>query len=74
MEDNTGEWTILNNLGGLYQDIGKTEKGLQYFEKALSAAQDINDDNAKIAILSNIGGYYQKIEQYDKAVYSFKTA
>ena len=43
MGDRSGEATTLNNIGGVYSDIGKPQKALEYYEKALPIWQEVGD-------------------------------
>ena len=59
LKDIRGKATRLNNIGGVYQDWGKPEQALEYYQKALDIAEELKDIRGKATRLNNIGGVYQ---------------
>lgn len=59
-----------NNLGYSYQELGKFEKAIVYYKKALSNPLYLTAEKA----LANMGTSYYRLGQYGLAVKSFKEA
>jgi len=66
---------IYHWLADAYNELGKKEKALEYYNKGLQVLKNVlekdpNDDN----ILNSIGHNYLKMGEYEKAVKCFKEA
>lgn len=60
---------LLNNLGSVYGEIGKNEKRIEYYEKALKEIDVIDyseKEILKVKILNNLGVAYSKLQQHDR--------
>ena len=61
---------IVGRIGDCYVNMGNTQEGISYFEKAAQAA----DNNVLSPIyLKKAGVAYESLQQYDKAVNAYKT-
>ena len=61
---------IVGKIGDCYVNMGKTQEGISYFEKAAQAA----DNNVISPVyLKKAGIAYESLQQYDKAVNAYKT-
>jgi len=45
---------MLNNIGLVYQDWGKPEKALEYYQKALNIFEDLKDERSSAIVKKNI--------------------
>ncbi len=55
---------ILNNLGIIYQKIGKYEKAVEYHKEAVSIAGQLGDGQLIAAANGNLGIDYHQMQQY----------
>lgn len=60
-----GEATALNNIGGIFKDLGNADKALQYYEESLQLK---DDDKAKSPTYNNIAMIYSDRGDYTKAI------
>lgn len=68
--DNTEYSQAVNNIANLYDDIGQTQKSIEYLEKALSISKTTSEESSATGmILNNLAFMYNKMEDYE---YSFK--
>ncbi len=65
---------VLGNLGLAYNDIGEYHKGIEYCEKALIIAEDINDKQGKGRHFINLGNAYNALSDYKKGIGFFEKA
>lgn len=61
------EYAQLSAIGLIYQLLGKSEKSLEYFEKALPAAHSTQSQTALRQALSLIGTAYVRLKNWPKA-------
>ena len=59
---------LYTNLGIMYHKLDSIQKPLDYFNRALSFAEDINDSTRISASYSNLGMMYKAMNEYDKAL------
>lgn len=62
--------TIVGLIGDCYVNMGNTEEGISYFEKAASQA---DNDVISPVYLKKAGVAYESLKQYDKAVKAYTT-
>ena len=62
---------LYTNLGILYHRLDSIQKPLNYFNKALSFAEEINDSTRISASYSNLGMMYKTMEKNDKALSNY---
>ena len=62
--------TIVGLIGDCYVNMGNTEEGISYFEKAASQA---DNDIISPVYLKKAGVAYESLKQYDKAVKAYTT-
>lgn len=62
--------TIVGLIGDCYVNMGNTEEGIYYFEKAASQA---DNDIISPVYLKKAGVAYESLKQYDKAVKAYTT-
>jgi hypothetical protein len=58
--DRGGEATTLNNIGGVYDDLGEKQKALVFYNQALPISRAVGDPYLEVTILDNIralGGF-----------------
>lgn len=72
--DRGGEGTTLNNLGGVYDDLGQKQEALAYYGQALAIRREVGDRGGEGTTLWNIGAYYQNEDRYDAALSCFVLA
>jgi CHAT domain-containing protein/Tfp pilus assembly protein PilF len=70
----TGEGTTLNNIGGVYDNLGQYPKALATYQKSLVISKEIGDRSGEGATLSNIGAVYKDLGQYPKALENYQKA
>lgn len=63
--------TSLNELGNIYERIGKMEEALKVYNRSILLWKNLNDLNHANAI-KNKGSYFLRQQQYDSAIYYFK--
>jgi tetratricopeptide (TPR) repeat protein len=54
--DRGSEATLLNNIGGVYSDLGEKQKALEYYTQALALRRAVGDRAGEATTLNNIGG------------------
>lgn len=59
---------LLNNLGGLYRDLGQTDEAIKAFEAGLAV------DGRVPALHNNLGVAYQQAGRHEEAIASFEKA
>ncbi len=64
----------LNNLGGVYNDLGKKEEALSYYERALAIRREVGDRTGEGITLHNFGTLYFEPNHYDVALAFFLSA
>ena len=68
INDEKGIAVSLNNIGGVYEDLGDSIKALSYYHKGLELGKKNNDISAMTLTLNNLGFFYKNKKQYDKAI------
>ncbi|CAN5687279.1 hypothetical protein BH11BAC1_BH11BAC1_29400 [soil metagenome] len=69
-----GKAELLNTIGLVYREQGKSELALSTYNKALGIAEKNNIESTKAAILSNIGMLHEKHGDYKPALENFLAA
>jgi CHAT domain-containing protein/tetratricopeptide (TPR) repeat protein len=64
----------LNNIGGVYDDLGQKQKALEFYQEALSIWKEVGDRAGEAATLNNIGGVYSALGQKQKALEFYQEA
>jgi CHAT domain-containing protein len=64
----SGEAPTLNNIGGVYYDLGNHSEALNYYNQALPILQEVADRPTESATLANIALVYRDTNQPDKAI------
>jgi tetratricopeptide (TPR) repeat protein len=65
--DRMGEGTLLNNLGKIYDDLGRQEEAHVCYEQVLHILREIGNRPGEATALHNLGFRYQQGGQYDLA-------
>lgn len=65
---------FLNNLGGVYSDLGQDQRALGSYKQALTINRELDDRKREGMNLYNIGNAYSDMEQYQQALESYKQA
>ncbi|MEW5858249.1 MAG: CHAT domain-containing tetratricopeptide repeat protein, partial [Cyanobacteriota bacterium] len=68
------EGSILNNIGGVYEDREQYAVALEYYQQALATVKQIDDKVLEGVTLNNIGLVYLKLGQYTVAIENFQQA
>ena len=66
--------TLQNNLGTLYKNQGRYDEALQNHQRALAAAERLDDDRALASILNNIGVLMRRQGKYSEALPYYQRA
>ena len=66
--------TFYNHLGRAYQELGKFDIAMEYYEKSLKIAEDSGDNDSVVANLSGIGYNYYTRGDFKKALEHFTRA
>ena len=66
--DRVGHATTLNNIGGVYYELGHLDKALKFFNQALSIMPEVGDRDVMAITLRDIGDVYVALGQTDNAV------
>ena len=66
--DKNAEATILNNIGGIYDQLYQNEKALEYFVEALTLYQTVGDKHSEANTIGNIGRTYLILKKYQPAL------
>jgi tetratricopeptide (TPR) repeat protein len=53
--DRGGEATTLNNIGGVYSELGEKQKALEYYSQSLPLRRAVGDRSGEATTLNNIG-------------------
>ena len=61
---------MIGLIGDCYVNMGNTQEGISYFEKA---ANEANNDVVSPFFLKKAGRAYESLQQYDKAVAAYTT-
>src|SRR3546814_10041512 len=72
MNDDEGIASTNHNLGVLFDMMQEPEKGLEYFERALTWYQENHYGKDAAAVQSNIANIYTKKEEYDLAIKNYQ--
>lgn len=67
----SGEAKVNNNIGSLYRDFDH-DKSLEYYNKSLEIAQELNVKDLIAGLMLNIGTVYQKKKHYNRALKSYQ--
>src|ERR1700741_5215536 len=57
----------LNNIGGVYYQVGSFPKALEQFQKALAICEELNDKEGMANAYNNIGVIYSEASNNEKA-------
>ncbi len=71
---NTAKASILNNVAGIYLDIGDLGQSLQYLEQTLLLDEASEDKESKATTLNNIGMVYDALGQRQQALTYYERA
>jgi CHAT domain-containing protein len=63
-----GEAGTLNNIGGVYSDLGEKQKALEYYSQSLPLSRALGDRSGEAGTLNNIGGVYSDLGEKQKAL------
>ncbi|RXG18193.1 Tfp pilus assembly protein PilF [Leeuwenhoekiella aestuarii] len=67
LKDLSGEATVLENIGSIYEDLGDYDKAYTYFEQAYAFFKEV-DDEAQINAFNNLADIYRKTGRYKEAI------
>ena len=59
---------VINNIGLVYNRLGKYDEALKYYEKALDIFQKIDNRQQIASALNNIGNVYDNLGKSEKAI------
>jgi CHAT domain-containing protein len=66
--DKAGEATTLNNIGGVYKDLGEKQKALEFYNQSLPLSRATGDKATEAGTLNNIGLVYDALGEKQKAL------
>jgi CHAT domain-containing protein/tetratricopeptide (TPR) repeat protein len=66
--DKAREAVTLNNIGGVYSDLGQKQKALDYYNQSLPLRRAVGEKAGEARTLNNIGGVYSDLGQKQKAL------
>jgi CHAT domain-containing protein len=66
--DQTGESTVLNNIGTIYDKIGQYPEALEYYQQSLVRVREMGDRPREGVTLNNIGTVYRNLGRYSAAL------
>jgi tetratricopeptide (TPR) repeat protein len=72
--DRGGEATTLNNIGGVYDDLGEKQKALVFYNQALPIYRAVGDRRGEAGTLNNIGAVYDDLGEKQKALVFYNQA
>ena len=72
--DRAREAVILNNIGLVYDSIGKPEEALKYYNQALPILRAVGDRRGEATTLNNIGLVYDSIGKPEEALKYYNQA
>ncbi|RXG33212.1 DNA-binding transcriptional regulator, CsgD family [Leeuwenhoekiella marinoflava DSM 3653] len=67
LKDLSGEATVLENIGSIYEDLEEYDKAYVYFESAYIFFKEA-DDEAQVNALNNLADIYRKTGRYTEAI------
>ncbi|NJM22617.1 MAG: CHAT domain-containing protein, partial [Richelia sp. SM1_7_0] len=68
-----GSYT-LNNIGGVYSDLGEKQKALEFYDQALPLRRAVGDRSGEANTLNNIGAVYSGLGEKQKALEYYNQA
>ncbi|MBE9207891.1 CHAT domain-containing protein [Nostoc sp. LEGE 06077] len=68
VRDKTGEAATLNNIGGVYSDLGDKQQTLQFYNQSLPLARQVGDKTQEAVTLNNIGSIYDDLGDKQQAL------
>jgi tetratricopeptide (TPR) repeat protein len=72
--DKVAEMRLYDQLATLFHSISDYRKAIDYHEKALLIAHNLNDFNSQSISLNELGNIYNELENYEKAIETIKLA
>ncbi|MDT9291216.1 MAG: tetratricopeptide repeat protein, partial [Limnospira sp. PMC 1295.21] len=66
--DRGGEANTLNNIGGVYSDLGEKQTALDYYNQALPLYRAVEDRGGEATTLNNIGLVYDSLGEKQTAL------
>jgi CHAT domain-containing protein len=64
----------LNNIGGVYSDLGEKQKALEFYNQALPLIRAVGDKRGEATTLNNIGSVYDALGEKQKALEFYNQA
>ncbi|MBX0330682.1 tetratricopeptide repeat protein [Oscillochloris sp. ZM17-4] len=64
----------LNNMAGVYQDLGRPQRALQLYDEALPIRRAVGDRAGEATTLNNMAGVYQDLGQPQRALQLYDEA
>jgi CHAT domain-containing protein/predicted negative regulator of RcsB-dependent stress response len=65
--EKSDESLINLRLGNVYVEVGKTDKAIVHYKKALQLSKELNDSLSVAMLNNNIGDLYLNVKQFSKA-------
>jgi tetratricopeptide (TPR) repeat protein len=66
--DRAAEGTWLNNLGHVYQGLGRPEEALDHYQQALAIMREVRDRVGERRALNSVGMFYQRLGRPQEAL------
>lgn len=71
-QDSDGIKKTLKNLANSFNRMGKKEKALGFYQRALAAAKESNDEREQANMYEKIGGVFEDLHQWPNAIDAYK--
>jgi tetratricopeptide (TPR) repeat protein len=68
------EGLFLNELGGVYSDLGEQQEALAYYQQALPLYRAVGDRGGEATALNGIGGVYSRLGEQQEALAYYQQA
>ncbi|MEO0966757.1 MAG: tetratricopeptide repeat protein, partial [Cyanobacteria bacterium J06639_18] len=72
--DRSGEATTINNIAGVFLELGEKQKALSFYNQALPLRRAVGDRSGEATILNNIGAVYSDLGEQQKALSYYNQA
>ncbi|MCZ7568849.1 MAG: tetratricopeptide repeat protein [Ardenticatenaceae bacterium] len=66
--------TLLNNIGAVYDNLGRRQEALEYYQRALPITEEVGDRAGLATTLNNIGLVYNNLGRRQEALDSYQRA
>lgn len=68
IQDVNSEVSMLRGIGSLYDQYGEAYSAIDYYQRALTKAKDLKNNNLIVTLLNNIGLAHSSVKDYEKSI------